>query len=162
MSTKAQIATEIDTLLASGTTITSVEHREVLKDGLHNILDNIYSDEINETETTTNVFTKNGLTTDTYDLIIKKQGSTVTINGTIIGNGSVQNVVASITNSEFRPTNLFTSYGLLYTTVYNLLTGNSCEVKIAPPISSDNGTLIIGNLQNGETLRFQITYNTLN
>lgn len=93
MSIKSAILTFINTKLASASTITASEHREV--EVL--LLDNLYPVEVNETHATTNVITERNLvnTALQYDVKIYKQGRTVFINGFI------KNTTASIVNDYF-------------------------------------------------------------
>ena len=101
MATKTELQTLVNTNLASGTSITALEHREV-ENALINAL---YPAKIQDTSVTTNVLTNDVLGL-AYVINIWKQGNNVNVNGKIINDtgGILSNVdLISITNTEFYP-----------------------------------------------------------
>ncbi len=105
MGTKTDIQTKIATDLASGNTIPISDHRDVLTGSTDSILDNLYADNINDTNATTNVVTENAAN-KTYSLNFVKQGRKVTVIGFVRNNTgaftSVNEIWCSITNTEFQ------------------------------------------------------------
>lgn len=155
MPTKANIETLITTDLASASSITAAEHRNVLKDDSNSILSELYkTTAITDTQVSTNVFTISG-SSKLYTMYIKKQGGNVTITGTYFqtsGNTyGTDTAFATITNAEYQPTTNtyfsgYTTYGgeNLRMSLYD--NGGTWEIRTVDPIGSN------------ETITFNITY----
>jgi len=132
MATKTELQTLVNTNLASGTSITALEHREV-ENALINAL---YPAKIQDTSVTTNVLTNDVLGL-AYVINIWKQGNNVNVNGKIINDtgGILSNVdLISITNADFYPDatlfNPFYFYGsnLLFSVT------SSNKIKLIDPL----------------------------
>ena len=147
MATKTELQTLINTNLASGTSITALEHREVE----NAIIDALYPAKIEEDWITTNVF-RNDIAGLRYNLIIWKQGNNVNVSGELINatGGILSNVdLISIINPEFYPdASLF--FG------YNFYGGNLLFI-----ITNSNKIKLIDSLGDGLTVYFNFNYKAI-
>lgn len=112
MATKAQIQTLINTELESGQVggITAVQHRDVLKDDNASILEAIYSDIIEETQTAPTITSSNA--DFNYSITISKVGRFVTINGNFrVLTGSLSSEIFEIVGAEYLPKDNATQEG---------------------------------------------------
>lgn len=155
MSTKAQLQTLIDTNLATGQPVTAVLHRDMLKDNTNNILDNMYADEIVDTEITANEFLLDILGSAQFSFKILKQGRMVTVTGNITSD--VSNLIQV---GQFTTTELQCPLGGNYFTVGKI--SGSTVVKGVEVFNSASQTRIRikGGIPNGDTLEFQLIYFT--
>lgn len=163
MATKAEIKQKIqDSLTLNGVVTTRLKHEEFLHTQAESILENVYGDELVEDETTSVVFSKTISASCTYILRIVKQGRRVTVNGVV--------------NSLQSPLNQFSfTSDLEYIPVQNVKYFNSAKVYITQGVIDTNESVTVGinrvgssasitagGLMNGESARFQFTYNTEN
>lgn len=155
MSTKAEIQALIESKLASGSGIIAIDHRDVLKDDVDNVLDNLYGLKTTDTNATTNVLTE--FSPDrVYDLKIDKQGGEVNLRGRLKNNTGVvlpfYSSFAEITNNEYFQDNyIYSFYGKSTSSGDDLL----CFL-------SNNFLIISSPIGIGETVSIDFKYNTLN
>jgi hypothetical protein len=155
MSTKAELKTLIDTNLSSGQPITALLHRDMLKNNANNILDNMYSDELVDTELTETYFSIDTPGDVEFNFKILKQGRKVVVSGTI-----ESNVTNLIQVGQFTDAQLQCPLGGNYFAVgYLSISGIAKGINIFNT-ASETRIKIMGGLPNGFTLNFQITYFT--
>lgn len=150
MSTKNTTQNLIDTNLADASLVEASEHREVE----NALLNEVYSDVINDTQDTTSVVTANNPATRKYDIKIVKQGRKVTVTGFIKNtSGSMLNnaIFFSINASEFtKDTNDIVCYG------------NKRSDGLSTRLVIEGQDLWLRALiGNNETVDFELTYFTL-
>jgi len=148
MATKTELQTLINTNLASGTSITALEHREVE----NAIIDALYPARIFETSASTNVFT-NDITGLVYVMTVWKQGNNVNVSGEMTNNTgrilSGEDLI-SITNSEFFPDNL------LIQSPYYFFASN-----LLFSVTTSNKLRINDSLGDGLTVYFNFNYKAI-
>ena len=160
MSTKAQIQADINSKLASGSTILASEHREVENE----LLDNFYPSEITENETTNSITINNA----DFDYVVKivKIGRLVTISGTFeqkassSGLSTIFNI--DLTNSEFKPSETALSNPTDTFPTLAVGSGNIGSQQTTCGILGSGAFYLLGSSLTGEKGAFSITYNTFN
>ena len=154
MPIKANIETLITTDLASASSITAAEHRNVLKDDSNSILTELYNTSfVQDTHLSTNVFTLSG-TNKNYTFNIQKQGGFVHMTGNLFYTGSgllLGTAWATITNTEYEP-NRYTPF-----LAYTVLTGEPIRMALFENGATWDIRTIDGTFQN-EDITFNFTY----
>jgi len=145
MATKTSLQNAIDTALSI------VIAKAKILIGLNNIIDELYTDIIIDTEVTTNVLTKQTSETFTYTAIVSKSGNKVNLNvkltntGTILING----VLILISNSIYIPNDD-------YTETFSFVSTNGI-VSVSP---TTNKIKFFDAIGVGQTVSVNINYTT--
>ena len=155
MSTKALIATLIDTDLADTSDITAIEYRNVYKDDTDSILANIYGDDVSDSDSTETFFTLQSAGLASFSMFIIKQGREVTVNSSVLAISDVFRL-GSFNAGEFT----IQSGGTYYATGYNSISGSTAEGVEVRDVSGVTSIYFTNTLQAGEQVVFSITYNT--
>ncbi len=154
MSTKENISTLVNTDLASDQPVIATQHRNVLKDSVDSILNNMYADEVIDTEATETHFTLATAGSATFTFRFLKQGRKVTINGVVTSlTGTIVNL-GTINVGEFEAL-----VGQTYSGT-GIVAGTQTVNSVA--ISDTGGTTTLkfkASLTVGQTINFGITYN---
>lgn len=152
MSTKAEIQALIDSDLASASSITAVEHRNVLINDTDSVVEQIYPDIVPES-TYSSFFS---ITEDSgnFDYLVYfcKTGRRVNINGTAvaIGNQSNTKPIFEIVLSEYLQQEI--AYGI----------GTITNSGTVPLKLNANVLSFVGTILNGERVEFDFNYNVIN
>lgn len=150
MSTKAQLETQIDTDLASASSITAVDHRSVLRNGTHNLLDSIYPTVVTDSDATSTYLTWGA--SSSWSANICKIGRAVHLNVSVTANGTMQLNAATIAAGDFTPDS-----NAPYQVVGRVAGGGYVIVVVGAA-----GISFLDPIMNGETVVFGITYNAAN
>ncbi len=155
MSTKADLSTLIDTDLASGQPIIATQHRNVLKDDVSSVLENIYANEITDTEITQNQFTLTTVGSATFTFLLFKQGAKITLTGTITSLVSALRNVGTFNSGVFESSSNIIYHGM------GIKPSTTDNISLSITNSTGVTTLFLQpDLNIGETLNFSITYNS--
>lgn len=150
MSTKAEIQANINTKLASASSITALEHREVLSTDSDSVLGNLYSAPISESQNTGTITTGNS--DFDYNIDITKIGNLVHIAGVVVSKGIGNSVVFEISDAEYEPDKAST-----YFTAINTLTDEFSK-GIVLDGTIGNPRVQISDLFVNEIVVFNLTY----
>lgn len=154
MSTKAEIESLIDTVLASTSDITATEHRSVLKDDADSVLTNTYATEVTDSDATETFFTLQSVGLASFTMSILKQGREVTVSASVTAITDVFRL-GSFSSGELT----VQSGGLYYATGYNISSSmvEGVEVRDVGGVTSIFFTDTLGA---GDSVVFTIIYNT--
>lgn len=149
MSIKTEISSLIDTSFADASNITALEHRDALKDNIHSLLENLYPETQTDNEGSQSILNI-GASNFTFNIQVCKQGRLVHLSGFITNNDANTTSLGTITPAELQPTT-----GIKY--------ASTAFVDNTTPIFFgiiDGQLSVVSPLNNGETVRFNLTYKT--
>lgn len=156
MSTKAALGTLIDTDLASDQPIIATQHRNVLKDDVSSVLNNIYDTEVIDTDVTQTFFTLSNPGFIEFTFFLLKQGTSITLTGTLIAITSSLSLIGSFNTGVYQSSANINYFGV------GIKFGTT---EISGVNISNFGGVTNLRLKNalftGEILNFSITYNSI-
>lgn len=157
MSTKAQIQSNIDTRMASGLDMPISTHRGVLKDDTHNILDNMYSDNNTDTQSSETFWTLDSPGSCNYTLTYTKQGRIVHVTGVLTDFTTDVNNLATLNISDYYSAETgISQYGSGFVTGG---TDNIMLIEIEPGTGGSASKIKLKNTASiGMTVNFSLSY----
>ena len=154
--TKNEIASNIDTRMASGSNMPISTHRGVLKDDTDdNLLDNFYPDYEIDSSVSEVFWTLSSPGSCSYNIQYTKQGRFVTVTGQITAVTTTINQLATINLPDYYAIDSSSDqYG------FGFKTGDGSLVLFTIDGGSGSTTVSVSELTSGDEVSFSITYMT--